>query len=52
VILEKAWAKLNGNYGNTIGGTTQDALSFLTPGPGAYYLHEEFSNPEKGLNEK
>merc|ERR1711965_138170 len=30
MLIEKAWAKLNGNYYNTIGGTTKDMLHYLT----------------------
>jgi hypothetical protein len=30
MLIEKAWAKLNGNYHNTIGGNTKDVLHYLT----------------------
>lgn len=40
-ILEKAWAKLNGNYGNTKSGNTGDALTFMIPHPTVTYDHSE-----------
>jgi hypothetical protein len=36
LILEKAWAKLNGNFENIVQGYPQDFLSFLMPGPSLY----------------
>jgi hypothetical protein len=38
--LEKAWAKVNGNYENTIAGTTGEALRALTGAPIAFYNHD------------
>lgn len=37
MLIEKAWAKLNGNYYNTIGGTTKDILHYLTNGISCFY---------------
>ena len=37
MLIEKAWAKLNGNYYNTIGGTTKDMLHYLTNGVSCIY---------------
>jgi hypothetical protein len=39
LILEKAWAKINGSYENTISGQTNDALSFLLPAPSTVVDH-------------
>ena len=33
ILLEKAWAKLNGSYEAVIGGSQRDAFTFLTPYP-------------------
>jgi hypothetical protein len=41
LLLEKAWAKLNGSYEQIISGSTSDAFSFLTPYPTKYNIHEE-----------
>ncbi len=40
LLLEKAWAKINGSYEKTISGTTDDALTFLVYGPSYYYDHD------------
>ncbi len=37
LILEKAWAKVNGSYDLTVGGSTADVISCLTGAPTDYY---------------
>lgn len=44
MLLEKAWAKVNGNYENTIIGLPSDALKCLTGAPVEYYSHEYFGD--------
>lgn len=39
-VLEKAWAKVNGNYENTIAGFTREALKALTGAPTEHFLHD------------
>ncbi len=36
LILEKAWAKVNGSYDLTVGGQTSDAISCLTGAPSEF----------------
>ena len=40
MILEKAWAKINGCYENTINGNIDNAFNFLTPCPYKKYYHD------------
>ena len=44
-LLEKAWAKINFSYANTIGGSSCEALSSLTNAPCFTYLHRKFDQP-------
>jgi hypothetical protein len=37
LILEKAWSKANGNYGNTISGNILQAFNFISPSPVIVY---------------
>ena len=41
LILEKAWAKINGSYDLTIGGDTSDAISCLTGAPSEFISHKK-----------
>ena len=41
-ILEKAWAKITGNYDRTDGGATWEGISLLT---GAPYTDYQMSDP-------
>jgi hypothetical protein len=36
LIMEKAWAKLNGSYGHIVGGLPHDVLNALTKAPTVY----------------
>jgi calpain-15 len=40
LLLEKAWAKINGNYENTILGTVAEAIRALTGAPIFFHDHE------------
>jgi calpain-15 len=40
LILEKAWAKVNGNYENTIKGYVSEAFRALTGAPVVFYKHD------------
>jgi len=40
MLLEKAWAKVNGSYENTITGLPADALRALTGAPVDFYAHD------------
>lgn len=46
VLLEKAWAKVNGGYRNTIAGKESDALNALTSFPSERYPTNEMSRDE------
>jgi hypothetical protein len=48
LILEKAWAKLNGNFESIITGYPHDVLSFLIPGPSLYIdlKHGEYTDEQ------
>lgn len=39
-MLEKAWAKVNGNYENTIKGFVSEAFRALTGAPVVFYKHD------------
>lgn len=40
LLLEKAWAKINKTYENTITGYASEALRFLTGAPVEFYNHD------------
>jgi len=40
LILEKAWAKVNGSYENTITGFASEAFRCLTGAPVEFYSHD------------
>ena len=46
LVLEKAWAKANGNYGNIIKGNIPQAFYFISPSPVDIYKNSDFY-PEK-----
>ena len=39
MLIEKAWAKVNGTYAHIIGGHTKHALKALTGAPATTYQH-------------
>lgn len=45
-ILEKAWAKVNRSYANTISGLPSDAFRCLTGAPVEFYNHDFYSDEE------
>ena len=45
-ILEKAWAKINHSYANTIGGLPSEAFSALTSAPVFTYRHHKFNDSD------
>ena len=45
-LLEKAWAKVNGNYENTITGLPSEALKALTGAPVEFYSHDFYTDLE------
>jgi hypothetical protein len=47
--LEKAWAKVNGSYANTISGYPSDAFRCLTGAPTEHFSHRKF-NEEIWIN--
>ena len=46
MLLEKAWAKLNGGYSNIIGGIVSDPLTALTGFPTEFLYHEDLDESE------
>ena len=46
MLLEKAWAKLNGGYSNAIGGIVSEPISCLTGFPTQYIVHDNYENDE------
>lgn len=46
ILLEKAWAKANGNYGNIIKGNIPQAFYFISPSPVDIYKNSDYY-PEK-----
>ena len=46
ILLEKAWAKLNGGYSNIIGGIVSEPVSSLTGFPTEYLSHKHFDEME------
>lgn len=46
-MLEKAWAKIFGNYHRIEAGTTGEALPVLTGAPSSFFYHSEAKNKEE-----
>ena len=46
MLLEKAWAKLNGGYSNIIGGIVSEPISSLTGFPTEYLAHKQLEEDE------
>ena len=46
MLLEKAWAKLNGGYSNIIGGIVSEPISSLTGFPTEYLSHKSLEEEE------
>ena len=46
MLLEKAWAKLNGGYSNIIGGIVSEPISSLTGFPTEYLSHKSLEEDE------
>ena len=46
ILLEKAWAKLNGGYSNIIGGIVSEPVSSLTGFPTEYLSHKNIDEME------
>ena len=46
MLLEKAWAKLNGGYSNIIGGIVSEPVSALTGFPTEYLSHKNYEDME------
>ena len=45
-LLEKAFGKLHGNYGHTVGGDSRRAARTLSGGPYESFAHSDFSEDE------
>ena len=48
MLLEKAWAKLNGSYEAVIGGSQKDAFTFLTPYPVKKFMSMVEADKDEG----
>ena len=46
MLLEKAWAKLNGGYSNIVGGIVSEPVSALTGFPTEYLSHKQLDEDE------
>ena len=46
MLLEKAWAKLNGGYSNIVGGIVSEPISALTGFPTEYLSHKQLDEDE------
>ena len=46
ILLEKAWAKLNGGYSNIIGGIVSEPVASLTGFPAEYLSHNKYDDME------
>ena len=44
MILEKAWAKVNGGYSNTIGGLPNEVFSYFTNFPSRNFNHSDYKD--------
>jgi hypothetical protein len=42
-VIEKVWAKANGNYDNIVAGTPSEAINFLTGAPSKTFTHSDVS---------
>eukprot|EP01022_Parablepharisma_sp_SALTPOND_P026586 TRINITY_DN64445_c0_g1_i1.p1 TRINITY_DN64445_c0_g1~~TRINITY_DN64445_c0_g1_i1.p1 ORF type:complete len:1204 (-),score=5.94 TRINITY_DN64445_c0_g1_i1:53-3520(-) len=47
LLLEKAWAKVNGSFSNIVSGQGIEGLSFLTGAPCEYVTHDEVKNKDE-----
>jgi len=47
MLLEKAWAKINGGYLNIVGGWSTQVLSVLTPFSMEYLVHDKYTNDDE-----